>query len=153
MFYPLYDRMIRYLAYLFGLIFVLAVLAWPLATQAEGLPPRATPTPVSAPQDDNGGGPENPLGAFIELQVTPARSGLWAVVQWQDSTGSWHDVDGWRGSLEPGGSQRWWVAAGDFGKGPFRWMVQPGGPDSSLSAPFKLPSGAGETVRVSLTLP
>jgi hypothetical protein len=86
------------------------------------------------------------------------------VVQWQDKAGGWHDVEGWQGTLEPDGSpapqggtgagrdgsKRWWVAAKDFGTGPFRWIVTQGknGRPLAASAWFNLPSVANETVRI-----
>jgi hypothetical protein len=55
-------------------------------------------------------------------------------------------VDGWRGSLDSSGSLRWWVAAKDFGSGPFRWVV-----GEAASEPFNLPAGAGQVVYINMT--
>jgi hypothetical protein len=92
--------------------------------------------------------------AYIELQVQPALSGAWSVVQWQDSAGNWHDVEGWRSSLPESGIQRWVVEAKDFNTGPFQWVVRQGqlGSTAGMSNPFNLPAGANETVRVAVTL-
>jgi hypothetical protein len=108
-----------------------------------GLPPRATPVPPPPDDDKDRGGP--PVGAYIELAASDAPAGAWAVVQWQDSAGGWHDVEGWRGSLA--NSRRWWVHPKDFRTGPFRWQVT-AGPDGTVlkvSEAFHLPSGANET--------
>ncbi len=113
------------------------------AQAAGGLPDRNPP-----PVQNDGGNSDNPdsapLGAAIELTAWPP--GGMSVVQWQDINGDWQDVDGWRGALDNGGHIRWWVAAKDFGTGPFRWMV-----GEAVSAPFNLPAGAGQTVWVNLT--
>ncbi len=121
----------------------------PRTVQAGGLPPRVTPTP----QPGNEGkhdkdGP--PTGAYIELAAPDTLAGAWAVVQWQDSGGGWHDVEGWRGLAST--SSRWWVHPKDFGTGPFRWLVTqgPGGPPVETSAPFTLPGGAGQSVWVTM---
>lgn len=130
---------------------VLALLGLMTPTLVLALPPRTTPPAVEKTKKDKD--KDKPLGAYIELQASTLAGGGWAVVQWQDSTGNWHDVEGWRGSLP--GNTRWWVAAKDFGAGPFRWVVTqgPGGPMMSQSAPFNLPDGANETVWVQLSLP
>jgi hypothetical protein len=105
-----------------------------------GLPDR-NPPPASSESDktDN-----TPLGAAIELTAWPP-GGL-SLVQWQDANGDWQEVEGWRGTLDNAGRIRWWVAAKDFGSGPFRWVV-----GEAASEPFNLPAGAGQTVRVDLT--
>ncbi len=130
-----------------GLIF------WPpLLTQADAtLPPRDPPA-RSAPKEKDKD-KDAPVGAYIELQLQSAQAGLWTVVQWQDSAGEWHNVDGWQGPPEGNGRQ-WWVEAKNFGKGPFRWVVTrgPGGAQAGISAPFNLPAGAGQRVQVIVVL-
>jgi hypothetical protein len=76
----------------------------------------------------------------------------WSVVQWQDSSGGWPDVEGWAGSLDDGGGRRWWVVAKDFSTGPFRWVSQAGPEGSVLNAsePFTLSAFPNETVQVKL---
>ena len=93
--------------------------------------------------------------AYIELHVQSASSGVWSVVEWQDSDGNWHDVEGWRSSLPEDGIQRWVVEAKDFNTGPFRWVVRQGqsGVAAGMSHSFNLPAGANETVQVMVTLP
>ena len=75
-------------------------------------------------------------------------------MQGQDSAGGWQPVEGWRGALGATGYKVWWVEAKDFGKGPFRWVVTQGenGPVLGASDPFKLPGGAGERVRITVSL-
>jgi hypothetical protein len=117
----------------------------PVSVRAQaGLPPRDTPTP--RPDDDKDKeGP--PIGAQIELVALNVPAGAWIVVQWQDSAGNWHDVEGWRGWAA--NSSRWWVHPKDFGRGPFRWVVfGPGGAIGAISPPFHLPGGANETLQV-----
>jgi len=133
-------------------------LAWPLVTAEAGatLPPRRS-EPQQPDKGDGGGGgngKSTPLGAYIELQATGAPAGSWAVVQWQDSTGAWHDVEGWQGALGTDGYQRWWVAAKDFGTGPFQWVVKQGsdGPVWGSSDSFSLPGGTNEILRVEVVM-
>jgi len=84
------------------------------------------------------------------LQAGSAHAGQWSEVQWQNSAGAWENADGWQGTLDEAGRCRWWVAAKDFGSGPFHWVITQGkgGPGLSASEPFHLPAGANETVRV-----
>jgi hypothetical protein len=89
------------------------------AQAASGLPDRNPPEADKGKGGDNSG----PIGTYIEL-VAPGQAGAWSVVQWQDSVGNWHDVEGWRGTLDSQGVIRWWVDAKDFGTGPFRWVIE-----------------------------
>jgi hypothetical protein len=110
------------------------------------LPPRHLP----AGENDNDDKHDRPIGAYIELQVPNTPVGAWAIVQWEDNYSGWHNVEGWQGSLENGGRQRWWVAPKDFGTGPFRWQVKQG-PDGLVlgtSVPFNLPGEAYQIVEV-----
>jgi len=122
--------------------------------QAESsLPSRATPTPApSAPatDDDDDDDDDTPQGAYIELYMP---GGTWATVQWQDSAGRWHDVEGWRGSLDPTGTQHWWVDQKDFGKSLFRWQVMQGSGGSviGVSQPFTLPIRPYQVVTVTVS--
>ena len=119
------------------------------------LPPRptpATPTPVP-PQVYT-----SPGWAVIELHVQPPQAGQWTVVQWQDAHGGWHDVEGWRGTLDEVsngvGKKKWWVARSNFDTGPFRWMIyqNQGGRLLAASQVFRLPpyENAAVVVQVSL---
>lgn len=106
------------------------------------LPPPATPTRVPTA-----------AGAWIELRVAGAPAGAWSVVQWQNTLGTWEDVEGWQGLLE-NGAKRWWVAPRDFRKGPFRWVLLDGrnGSTLAISAPFTLPSSHYELRVVELAV-
>jgi hypothetical protein len=90
----------------------------------------------------------------IELTVESAPAGLWTVVQWQDALGGWHDVEGWRGTLDEGDKKTWWVDKADYAKGPFRWVVYQGqgGDLLGTSESFYLPSGHGQIVTVEVSL-
>ncbi len=114
-------------------------LVW-MAQVVLALPPRPDPgAPVK--------------GASIELHVEGLEPDMWAVVQWLDGLGEWHDVDGWRGELE---EQRvtWWVSPEHFGDGPFRWMVYRGSDGEVLatSESFDLPAGHGHLTRVAVLI-
>ena len=142
----------------FGLMLILSAatvlfgFAWPaLEIQADStLPPVDPPTPtptVSTPTEDRDDSDDvRPLG-YIALQAV---NGSWSVVQWQDSAGNWHDVEGWRGSLGSGYTRRWAVEAKDFNTGPFRWLVLSGegGQVIGTSEPFNLPAAGNETIYV-----
>jgi len=89
---------------------------------------------------------------------------LWTVVQWQDHSGDWHDVEEWQGTLDEvnndkdkgmyEGEKVWWAAKADFDKGPFRWVVYRGrgGKLLAQSESFYLPHFTGETVRVEVLI-
>jgi hypothetical protein len=140
------------------LITALGVTAVPALANGE-LPNRNPPA-----ADDGGRDDRRPVGSYIEL-AAPEHAGAWSVVQWQDINGNWHDVEGWRGTLDSNGYIRWWVAAKDFGTGPFRWVIT-GGDSVSVadewstggigtlfqsetsSGVFALPGGAAEPLLV-----
>ena len=107
------------------------------------LPARPTLVPTLVPTAP----PQREAGAHIVLQAVGAPRDAWGVVQWQDTGGGWHEVEGWRGKL-PGGRQRWWVATKDLGTGPFRWVVThgPGGPLWGVSQSFTLPDEGRTTL-------
>jgi hypothetical protein len=136
------------------LITVVSLGLWLAFTpvQTGALPPRPedVPSVVAGDGDDEG---DQPVGAHIVLKAPLAPVGAWTVVQWQDSAGDWHDVEGWRGTLDASGYRRWWVDAKDFGTGPFRWVVSQGadGPVLSLSPPFNLPSEAGQVLPMTVS--
>lgn len=89
-------------------------------------------------------------GAFIELHAEPALPGLWTRIQWQDASGNWHDVAGWQGTFDENQRVLWYVGADHLGTGPFRWLVYASeqGDLLGMSAPFALPAGHGEVLRV-----
>lgn len=147
------TRFIIILGLMLALAFIGSQFVWPLMQVQAGptLPPRNTPQPSSNDDDDDSG--STPLVAFIELQAPSAATGSWSVVQWQDSDGNWHDVEGWRSVLGVGGYQRWTVAAKDFNTGLFRWQIRQGGPDGAVlgtSQTFDLPANALQTMVVSV---
>ncbi len=127
------------------------------ARPTPGLPPRPTPGLPPRPTREQAGEPTPvPLvqalsDAIIELHVASTADDLQAVVQWRDSLGGWHDVEGWRNHIEPAVVTRWWVAPDDLASGPFRWVVYRDRDDQhsiTCSSPtFMLPA-AGETLRL-----
>ena len=94
-------------------------------------------------------------GAFIDLQVEPFQQDLWTRIQWQDASGSWHDIEGWQGAFNPNQRVLWYVGEAHLGDGPFRWLVfeNQQGDLLAMSQPFTLPSRGGEVLRVVVTLP
>ena len=80
------------------------------------------------------------------------------MVQWQDLLGRWHDVEGWRGTLDQAaedvGSMVWWVAQKDLSTGPFRWRVYRGQDGEFLagSEPFTLPDAVGTILTIKVLL-
>ncbi len=149
---------------LVGLVIVLGVILMPMQAHAapSALPPRptpVTPTPIM-PTPTTSSVVSGGSGASIQLSVSAATDGwsLWTEVQWQDALGGWHPVEGWRGQLDSVsngvGLKTWWVAPGDFGKGPFRWQVYQtaGGQWLTSSTPFNLPSANRTLVAVDVEL-
>jgi hypothetical protein len=135
---------------------ILAGALWlaglPVRAQAgPGLPPRETPIPTQSPGGDRY---DRPSGAYIVLHAPSAPADVWTVIQWQDSAGNWHDVDGWQGTLDAGNQKTWWLASDLFGKGPFRWLIYWGDRAGLLatSASFHLPGAAGEEHQVEVSL-
>ncbi len=109
------------------------------------LPTRSAPTPTPTGSKEQG-----TAVATIALEVPTDWSSAWAVVQWQDGLGAWHDVEGWRGWLPD--NSRQWVVAQDFATGPFRWVVmaEPEGAVMGVSDSFYLPSAANEWLWVTI---
>jgi hypothetical protein len=92
-----------------------------------------------------------PEGAYLALTVTADMAPYaWHAVQWQDSAGGWHDVEGWQSQTDEG--YRWWVDAKDFGSGPFRWVTKDSAAGQIIEAsmPFQLPDTANQTLWVSV---
>jgi hypothetical protein len=115
--------------------------------------------PVEVPSSPQTGG-NTGRGALIRLIVLHEGSAgdgpgpdLWTVVQWQDTGGGWHDVQGWQGWLD-GESKTWWVAPKDLGTGPFRWVVYRGrcGGVAGASGPFHLPGAPDQVVEARVLL-
>jgi hypothetical protein len=146
------EKQKLYAILLIGAALLMAVMML-LPSPTQALPPRqtATPTPTSSPERSRD---DAPTGSHIALHVTFEQAGLWTVVQWQDSAGNWHDVEGWRGTLDEG-QKVWWVAQKDFGTGPFRWVVyqSQGGKLLGSSVPFNLPAFPNQTMQVTVAGP
>ncbi|MBN1889706.1 MAG: hypothetical protein JW850_17045 [Thermoflexales bacterium] len=152
------------------LIFGWAVtlLATPMPAQALPYRPTSLPTPTSPPTSTPVPSPQPtalpapsspPEGGQIVLCVRgDVRPTVWTVVQWQDGLGDWHDVEGWRGTLDEvasgEGKKTWWVGRADLGHGLFRWLVYErlDGHLLAHSASFNLPPVPGQTALVDLTL-
>lgn len=136
-----------------------------LPTTAKALPPR--PTAPGQPADI-----DPSARAQIQLKVqfpdgwpwqTTHWQDLWTVVQWQHPQGTWHDVEGWQGTLDEvkssengavTGYKTWWVGGEHMGKGPFRWLVYQGkdGRLLATSESFDLPSINGALLVVEVVL-
>ena len=118
----------------------------PAVLTPSALPPRPvvlTSTPLPS---------EPPVGGYLELRIQAAPVGLWSIVQWQDRSGGWHDVEGWKGTLDEGNRKVWWVARAELGKGPFRWLAfDLNGKLLGTSKSFYLPH-ADQTVGIEITL-
>ncbi len=139
-----------------AMLVVAASLLLPTQSAQAGLPPR--PTPQAGSGSDAGGAPIELRVRFGQGEQARRWQELWTVVQWQDTFGNWHDVEGWRGTLDEivdgEGRQVWWVYRRDLGKGPFRWMVyqSPSGGLLVRSESFHLPGADGQTVEVAVSL-
>lgn len=132
----------------------------PLPTITPRPPITPTFTPAATPTST---APASRPGALIWLRVqsettAPLPVTLWTVVQWQDAQGDWHDVEGWRGTLDEvaknEGRKVWWLPVDLFGAGPFRWVVYAphGGTMLATSPAFYLPTATGQRTMVTVTL-
>ncbi len=124
------------------IMFICILILLLLSSKVLALPPRPdpippTPTPIPNP------------GAGIELRVSGIDAPYWAIVQWQDGLGRWHDVDGWRGEVE-NHYVIWYVSPDLFGKGPFRWVVYRGDKTLGISESFNMPTAANALLRVTI---
>lgn len=95
--------------------------------------------------------------------VNPPAGDPWLAVQWQDSSGVWHNVDAWTGPLyrltygaewAANGYVTNWVDPADFDTGPFRWVLydREGGQVIGLSDSFTFPSNATDWVWSTITV-
>lgn len=121
------------------LLFIVLSVSWPQSALA--LPPRPDPPSTSDPN----------VGAGIELSVSGVASPYYAIVQWQDGLGDWHNVDSWRGEVE---NDRviWYVSPDLFGKGPFCWVVYRDQETLGISESFTMPLAANTLVRVTVAV-
>lgn len=130
--------------------FVATGILWgidtPVISAHDELPPR--PSPIQDGETDG-------KSAAIQLWPTPIFPKLWTVVQWVDGQEKWHDVDGWRGTLNHPAYVSWRVLQSEFGKGPFRWVVydEENGNVIAISELFHLPINNGEILKIKVALP
>jgi hypothetical protein len=135
------GRNLKSVTVVMSLLLAIGLISSMALAAPAALPPR--PGPISGPSNN---------GGLIQLQLANVRATVWTVVQWQDALGGWHDVEGWRGTLDSisngTGYKTWWVAPGDFGKGPFRWVVYDliGGQLLVSSEAFNLPSNSHQMI-------
>lgn len=110
------------------------------------LPPRPTVEPIQANEPYEGG--------IIELRVGGMTAPLWSEVEWQDASGNWHTVDGWRGTVAMTQRLQWWVGAENLGEKTFRWRVYdaPAGDLLATSETFDLPAHNLQRVIVPIAL-
>jgi hypothetical protein len=154
---------------------VLFFVSFAQAETYQPAPARETPSvyptrPVFTPVP-----PERPVaaedGALIQLRAQFSCSWpwvdkpwyeVWSWIQWQDSLGQWHNVDGWQGTLEDIQSyngiymafKTWRLFDGLYGQGPFRWVVSDSymGTTVAISEPFYLPAQSGQVLCVDVLL-
>ena len=142
----------------FGLLLLSIVGIAPAQSALAALPSPPPPPPTAEPGYVASAAPPN--GALIVLSYPIDQLPLhaWAdvatLVQWQDNSGNWHAVDGWRGRFDSVNGDKaykvWWLSSEHFGTGAFRWTIYSlaDGAIYAVSAPFNLPSYPGETVHV-----
>lgn len=140
-------------AIILGAVLLAGLLLALNPTSSEAAPDRLPPRPEDS-KDGGRGGDEDPPGAYIELHSPDASAGLWAVVQWKDRDGNWHDIEQWWGTLDTNNSEKWWVAAKDFNTGPFRWQITrgKGGAVLATSDNFNMPGEAGRILLITLSV-
>ena len=142
-------RVLRVALLSIGLVGLLmaALMAMPDPETAQALPPRPTQPAINAPT--------HIMGGFITLTTVGATNETWTAIQWQDANGDWHLVDGWQGTPNSDNEVHWYVGPENLGSGPFRWQVYdvPNGEILATSDSFDLPTQAGETEAIIVTVP
>lgn len=161
------------------IVFVLVGIAV-APTMVKALPPRPTPLPTPEPTPTPAPPPPEPqpervTGATVALSLsfpsdwpweTTGWQDLWTAIQWQHPDGTWHEVEGWQGTLdhvsvaagEDGsivvGRKAWWVGKDDLGDGPFRWVIarERDGAELAVSDAFSLPVEPRQTRTVEVVL-
>jgi len=95
-----------------------------------------------------------PAEGAITLRAYPTEPDYWTVVEWGDSQGGWHQVEGWQALFDDQHQVAWGISSDDFGKGPYRWVIHEskGGAIVAASDPFSLPASAGEAVGIHIPL-
>lgn len=138
-------RLLKKIMHVILLIAVLQAATLHLSLAYNDLPERPQPglpeRPV-VPQPPNPAKETEVFDARIILHTNRWDKSLWAVIQWQGTDGTWHDVSGWRGQFNQYGQVRWRVEAKDFNTGPFRWVIYNENYLNNLwmSIPFDLPN-------------
>ena len=140
-------QIINRLTGLFLLIFLFFVsiptFAW--GTVSNDIPPRPTLMPTPATQIP----PEleqQTIVSSIILISDGEVEGLQTAVEWQDEYENWNVVEGWQAPFNEYKQVAWAVAAVDYGKGPFRWVVSQNDVMIESSSAFYLPSSSNEVV-------
>lgn len=72
--------------------------------------------------------------------------GLETAVQWQGEYRNWHTVEGWQAPFNEYKQVTWAVAAADYGKGPFRWVIYENDVAIENSSDFYLPNSGDDVV-------
>ena len=128
------------------LLVTLPALAYNM-TDADMHSPRPelpTRTPTAVPPTIT---PKQPTAvASIVLISDGDVDGLQTAVEWQDNSGNWHVVEGWQSPFNKYKQVTWAVAAADYGKGPFRWVVSRSNMAIMSSSDFYLPLSGNERV-------
>jgi hypothetical protein len=125
----------------FGLIGILFDAGATRAAELPGRPGDTTPVPVVSNEEHFG---------YLALDTSGLKQNALSIVQWQDPSGGWHDVEGWQHPVSPNVAVRWTVYPRDFGKGSFRWAIVDRGQVIAASASFMLPAKTGDVVNVSV---
>ena len=123
--------------------------SFPSSVSAE-LPPRPIPPAQNPTTELKGAKIILSISLNSEAEVT---ENTWTQVQWQDNSGTWHNVDGWGGQPTYNHDSHnyeveWWLDKGHFAAGPFRWKILASKSDSNFahySDPFYLPSRSNTT--------
>lgn len=124
---------------------------------AAAISPDLPPRPQAQPTVSAGGLIK--LIFRFDSGLASAAMGWQTMVQWQDALGSWHDVEGWRGTADQlysdWGQKTWWLSEEHFGTGPFRWVVYDDDANKPIAVSdlFYLPHASGEVVWVRVTIP
>lgn len=136
-------------------VFLAMLLLWahpafadPPVRPQPGLPPRPPYHKESNRKSDHVAQTE-PLG-HIELHVSEENRQALTGVFWRGADRLWYPVEGWRGRPNAEGIVRWAVAAKDFGRGPYVWIVfkdDNGSRPRWWSNPFYLP-GESQIVQI-----
>jgi hypothetical protein len=67
--------------------------------------------------------------------------------------GEWHDVEGWRGSLNEANFIVWWVAPRDLGAIWYRWQLYTAdGRIQTTSDAFSLPANPNQSLHIQIFL-